>query len=332
MKKALAMKCTQEQWDSIKGRIPKNKINTVTSFKSYPYLINFDDEKTISNISTTPTWKKLWEQNPEIHETFNAKIFLEACGIETTPTLEEVKEYFKDAEKIERADLPAERGQVFDISDRAIFDNRQIHFDSGYYWLCKKEIDNIMLWSSYNGYAKILTYKNKTDVYKITKEQVLMIAEKTQIIKEWFPDAFKKELVAGKWMKTPIGGLYCPKEKQGNGFICYGFTPTSRTYKEIFVLLDITKDDVEATPQEIESALIREWEKRGGVGLDLHIELNGKEYQLEKEVGKFQLIRNILFYQGAPVMNDGKWATIIQPEKMTLEQIEKELGRKIEIV
>lgn len=27
-----------------------------------------------------------------------------------------------------------------------------------------------------------------------------------------------------------------------------------------------------------------------------------------------------------------QWATIIQPEKMTLEQIEKELGRKIQVV
>ena len=32
------------------------------------------------------------------------------------------------------------------------------------------------------------------------------------------------------------------------------------------------------------------------------------------------------------VFKNGKWATIIQPEKMTLEQIEKELGRKIELI
>lgn len=78
----LAMKCSQKDWDSIKGRFKKKQINSITSFEKYDYLINFDDKKTISNIEKNSYWDNIWDKNPEIHETFNAKIFLNACGID----------------------------------------------------------------------------------------------------------------------------------------------------------------------------------------------------------------------------------------------------------
>ena len=248
----IAMKCTQEQWDSIKGRIPEKMINSVTSFKKYSWIF-IDKTGQISNIRKGEYRKKIWSIAKETYETFNAKIFLEACGIDVEPT------------------------------------------------------------------------------YKITKETVIKYN-----MKDEFPDALKKELEVGKWMKTPIGGLYCPKEKQGNGFICYGFTPTSRTYKEIFVLLYITKNDTEATPQEVEAALISEWEKNNKNVFEIDnssiCELGGKYKISNKPTHKYWEANNMLTIDEVCVFLNGQWATIIQPEKMTLEQIEKELGRKIEIV
>lgn len=73
-----------------------------------------------------------------------------------TPTLEEVKKYFKDAKNVRSSDLPIHYELIMDISDRSIFDERQIHFSMGAYWLCKKEIENLMLWSSEKGYAEII--------------------------------------------------------------------------------------------------------------------------------------------------------------------------------
>ena len=84
MKKAIAMKCTQEQWDLIKGRIPKDRIYSVTSFEKYPWIF-VDKTKQISNIKEGEYWEETWKRVKVVHETFNAKIFLDACGIDCEP-------------------------------------------------------------------------------------------------------------------------------------------------------------------------------------------------------------------------------------------------------
>jgi len=74
----LAMKCNQEQFDSIKDRI-NLPIKTINRFEDCHYLVNnFNFDGQISNIN-----KYEWiEKDYEIHETFNADIFLEACGVD----------------------------------------------------------------------------------------------------------------------------------------------------------------------------------------------------------------------------------------------------------
>jgi len=75
MKRPIAMRCNQEQFDSIKDRI-NLPILHITSFTDDTYLTNFtDDTYIVTNISFI-------RNNQEIHETFNADIFLEACGVE----------------------------------------------------------------------------------------------------------------------------------------------------------------------------------------------------------------------------------------------------------
>ena len=70
-KRPLAMRCTQEQFDSIKDRIPCEKID-IQSFNKYPYLSYYDFKNYVSNTNLVNI--------KEVHETFNADIFLEAFG------------------------------------------------------------------------------------------------------------------------------------------------------------------------------------------------------------------------------------------------------------
>jgi hypothetical protein len=77
MKRPIAMRCTQEQFDSIKDRI-NISIISISNFDWWPYLAFFKD-----NVVTNSKIEYLHTAGiEEIHETFNADIFLEACGVE----------------------------------------------------------------------------------------------------------------------------------------------------------------------------------------------------------------------------------------------------------
>jgi len=78
MKRKIAMRCNQEQFESIKDRI-NLPIKYIGCFEHCNYLVNnfnFDGE-----ISNLPEENAIYHY-PEIHKTFNADIFLEACGVE----------------------------------------------------------------------------------------------------------------------------------------------------------------------------------------------------------------------------------------------------------
>jgi len=252
MKKAIAMKYTQEQWDSIKGRIPEGiRIFLLGKFKKKTYIVLFEDK----SITNAPTFDR--SSTDEIHETFNAKIFLEACRIET-------------------------------------------------------------------------------DVYEISKQQIntlnkIRSAEVDKNLKQWFPDDFKKELEVGRWYidkkNRKLFTYLETKEKGRYGFDSEGWYNTNGSN------LGFSFDRWElATPQEAETALICEAEKRG---FEEGVQFNSC---VSDYVGtcngdfRYDLRSNKVFSNGTCVFSNGEFATIIQPEKMTLEQIEKELGRKIQIV
>lgn len=85
MKKAIAMKCNKKQFKNIEPKLLKAGflIENVDKFKTFLYLVNnYTGHNLISNAS--PNQHKLKEKY-EIHETWNEKVFLEACGIETDP-------------------------------------------------------------------------------------------------------------------------------------------------------------------------------------------------------------------------------------------------------
>lgn len=84
MKRPIAMRCTQEQFDSIKDRIEDKLFGITELFKKEFYLVIFEDGS-ITNGDVSLVYDK------EIYETFNADIFLEACGVE-------VKKVWKSSE------------------------------------------------------------------------------------------------------------------------------------------------------------------------------------------------------------------------------------------
>lgn len=75
----ISMKCTQEQFESIKPKLKGINIESAYDFDSFPYLINYyaDEENNIGNVHFNAIGSE-----HIIHETWNEEIFLKACGIE----------------------------------------------------------------------------------------------------------------------------------------------------------------------------------------------------------------------------------------------------------
>ncbi len=83
MKKAIAMKCTQKQFDAIRDKLVGIEIgDDIAHFKNYPYLVNNYAGKGLNFMSNASGYYN-GSYNREIHETWNEEIFLNACGIET---------------------------------------------------------------------------------------------------------------------------------------------------------------------------------------------------------------------------------------------------------
>jgi hypothetical protein len=95
MKKAIAMKCNQEQWDAIKGKLVGCSISDIEIFEQDYYLIN--NYASVRN-SITNFWKSEAKgNNREFHEMWNEQVFLEACGIETEKTFKLIElQYWSD--------------------------------------------------------------------------------------------------------------------------------------------------------------------------------------------------------------------------------------------
>lgn len=86
--KNIAMRCTQEQFESIKSKV---KYSTVTDFVPTPYLTNdWCRYGKVSNITKEYVIEHAVEF--EVHETWNERIFLEACGIKVDDVFEITKE------------------------------------------------------------------------------------------------------------------------------------------------------------------------------------------------------------------------------------------------
>ena len=81
----------------------------------------------------------------------NERLIEKEMEKQETPTLEEVKEYFKDAKEIK--DFEG------DISDLDKVSERGIHCWNGAYFVEKHVANNVYVWNIEHGYAEIVSYK-----------------------------------------------------------------------------------------------------------------------------------------------------------------------------
>lgn len=176
--------------------------------------------------------------------------------------------------------------------------------------------------------------------YEITKEQVQDIYnDGCTYVKEWFPDAFKAELEAGKWYKSNYPLLIFIEEIHHSYLVGYGFNSIEEFKKGEFCRRQNDKYEVdyksfnfkEATGQEVKTALENEAVNRGfKKGVEYLSAWNNESLCHYPKELFYNSQKNCLATQHGSnecIFQNGKWATIIQT--MTKKEAEEKLGVKI---
>jgi len=177
--------------------------------------------------------------------------------------------------------------------------------------------------------------------YTITKEQILELASwwdkhHLEKVKEWFPDAFKKELEVGRWYKstddTKIEFLVC---YQGNGDYNYGFWE-DLPYRNNMSFGDCWHDvSVLATDEEVEEALENEVIKRFGkdwknAKIEKCLIHSGTHSGFEPVVTTDEI-----WNENGCIYRNGVFAEPLKSKVISLEKAErilsKKYGQKVEI-
>lgn len=166
--------------------------------------------------------------------------------------------------------------------------------------------------------------------FEITKEQIIKLHknEGSKYVKEWFPDAFKPELEVEKWYKdirhNSKALFYLEKiiNHETNGMKSYGFTINGDWTESCNRSNDVfQKFTEEATPQEVETALINEAKKRGFNVYGAYIE-STQGICGNITGGRYVYSSNKLYYSGFVIFDNGQWAEII--ETITKEEAKQE--------
>ena len=145
------------------------------------------------------------------------------------------------------------------------------------------------------------------------------------------------KLEAGKWYKSLRAEktLFFMTSKDDCQFNGYGIQYDGNWTNNAFIIKDKNRL-IEATDQEVESALIDEAKKRGfkeGVYFKT-ASFTGNKFFITNSL-KYNSEYNVISQSGAgegQIFNNGIWAKIIEVKKMSKSEIEYELGYKIEIV
>ena len=93
----IAMKCSQDQFDSVKDKLVGCELVGIGNFVIYDYLINhrFGNKNHITNY----TWSAVRGDEAEIQDEWNEQLFLDACGIEKIFKGSEFQFYSEELEK-----------------------------------------------------------------------------------------------------------------------------------------------------------------------------------------------------------------------------------------
>jgi hypothetical protein len=183
--------------------------------------------------------------------------------------------------------------------------------------------------------------------YTITKEQILQLNSFNnydcgEALKQWFPSAFKQYWESGKWyfVYDDLNDCNALVLKGDKNDVTCGFWLDNNIFFGDGSWINLDKEiKREATPQEVETALINEAKKRGfkeGCSFNAVVFMNSQR-QLFNSSGKLDFDHfdnnNVIYIDGYAVFENGKWAEILpQPTEMTVEEIEAKLGYSIKIV
>jgi len=168
--------------------------------------------------------------------------------------------------------------------------------------------------------------------FDITKEQLLNIekfggADVSLYLKEHFAEAFKTGLVVGKWYVINNDPTYLLNyHGESEIDIHYGFMGNW----DLWFFDEYHKNMCrEATPEEVESALINEAKKRGFKKGYKSFPHNIYAYKITDSDFYFDSNNNQLFVRQkndtfAKIFDNGKWAEIL-PQEKTVVPMEKAL-------
>jgi hypothetical protein len=82
--KAIAMRCTEEQFKAIEPKLVDININSISDFGLYPFLTNISgkDVKAINNVSNRESFDFIWD-NVRYYDVWDEDLFMKCCGIST---------------------------------------------------------------------------------------------------------------------------------------------------------------------------------------------------------------------------------------------------------
>jgi len=256
------------------------------------------------------------------------------------PTLQEVKEYFKNAKEV----LCLWNRKKYDISDFNIFYNEL--YKSYYASKNKKDIEGsndsyVCLFgrNQYEKYAEIISYKEP--LYQLTAKEIRNAYENPEYLKDQFKECFETELFIGKYFSSDLDyfkSTICITEiQQRDGYrkVYYYGIVNGEFRSNYFANKGIENNLKPATEKEVEEALVKEAIKRGyeeGVTIKNHqgtFVLNELNFVLSD--GKYN--DGIWTRQGNGVwiFFNGVWSDIITPT-YTIPEAESKFNIKIKAV
>lgn len=157
--------------------------------------------------------------------------------------------------------------------------------------------------------------ENDNIKFEITKEQIIDAYQNKALLKEYFPDAFKKELKKGYWYWSD------KKAKKSKSFLflyngkskTYGFGWNSKWYDNLKIGTSIATE-IEATSEEVYNMFQRELIKRYGEDWK-NIKIDKCLFHGEIDLNKECYVECISVFENGRIWNmngcifdNGKWA------------------------
>lgn len=228
-------------------------------------------------------------------------------------------------------------GKEYEVFNVELSHNKECEFNFNFIDDKRKSKYSILKGSAHlNGQDWII--KNETNMKlseKLLKEIYNAVDAELKTKIEIEVPEIKPKLEVGKWYKS-VGGLYCVTDIENDLVSAYGFENgnwrESGTFKMCFAVNDIL-----ATPEEVETALIAEAKRRGfKEGAKCVSLLRPYGYETLFKYFDFEFDLNRLWIDSDDykccVFSNGKWATIISEptQKEILQKQVDELKRQID--